>query len=240
MAVILFGENLIVMNGRCSRTAVLSLPAAPAGEAAARPWGFTLIELLVVIAIIAVLAALLLPVLARSRQAGERAGCSSNLRQIGIATKLYVDDNQDNYPPAWIDSETRWMDLLKPYIPKGTTNGAATVYLCPSDKKRIPVTWDSSIYLSYGMNVFNFSATANTCFWYGVKANVISRPSVTIIYADCTPGLYYCGGGSTFTNPVVAVDYRHLGGSFVTTCCDGHTESRRLTQQSDWATLQQP
>jgi prepilin-type N-terminal cleavage/methylation domain-containing protein/prepilin-type processing-associated H-X9-DG protein len=188
---------------------------------------FTLIELLVVIAIIGILASLLLPVLGQAQAQGKRAGCLNNLRQIGLATHMYADET-DSYPPAWIDATTRWMDLIKPYIDK-----SSKVYCCPSDPKKLPVTWDTNIFLSYGINTFRFTDQAHS-FWYGVKASAVARPSETIIFADCTPGKYYCGGGSTFREPVVDVDYRHVKKGFVAVFCDGHVEAKTQTQQKNW------
>src|SRR4028119_34289 len=71
--------------------------ARPASASSSRS-AFTLIELLVVIAIIAILAAILFPVFAQAREKARQASCVSNLRQIGTALLMYVQDYDETYP----------------------------------------------------------------------------------------------------------------------------------------------
>ena len=87
---------------------------------------FTLIELLVVIAIIAILAAMLLPALARAKEAGKRISCLNTLRQISIASQLYVGDSQGYFPPR--SGTSRWPNVF--YDDYGKNR---KMLLCPSD-----------------------------------------------------------------------------------------------------------
>jgi len=119
-----------------------------AGGSRAVRGAFTLIELLVVIGIIAVLAALLLPVVAKSKEHGKSAACLSNLRQFGIALQLYTQDHENKMPIMYdallstnspSPSNNLTMDIvLSNYL------GNVRVLRCPSDLQRLFETTGSS------------------------------------------------------------------------------------------------
>src|SRR5688572_5116945 len=77
-----------------------------------RQGGFTLIELLVVIAIIAILAAMLLPALSRSKANAKRIVCLNHLKQLALATAIYVGENNDYYPSS--NSPDKWPQAIRP------------------------------------------------------------------------------------------------------------------------------
>jgi prepilin-type N-terminal cleavage/methylation domain-containing protein/prepilin-type processing-associated H-X9-DG protein len=101
--------------------------------------GFTLIELLVVIAIIAILAAILFPVFSKAREKARQASCISNMKQLALATLMYVQDYDEEFPAdKW--GHQSWEFLVTPYTtqkPASITRAAGTIFCCPSTKATV-------------------------------------------------------------------------------------------------------
>jgi len=168
--------------------------------------GFTLIELLVVIAIIAILAAILFPVFLSAKKKANQARCLSNLKQIGTATRLYLDNYSGRYMYAFWGTTGTFVTALQPYC------RSRAIFICPSGGNRASAYnlrnmnapdgyWEYGRYYPdnpqneydrshYGMNAFMSGATPGT--WNGQMDpkpptdSMVRRPTRVILFCDAT------------------------------------------------------
>ncbi|HEY3329215.1 MAG TPA: prepilin-type N-terminal cleavage/methylation domain-containing protein [Capsulimonadaceae bacterium] len=144
-----------------------------------RKSGFTLIELLVVIAIIAILAAILFPVFAQAREKARATSCMSNMKQIGLATVQYVQDNDEKMYGG--NELTMFPGWIYPYVK------AKQSFSCPSDPFQLAAsqTGSNMVQMSYGVN-----GTIGL-----LNASKFIMPVVTVLYFEVT------GAAGDPTNP---------------------------------------
>jgi prepilin-type N-terminal cleavage/methylation domain-containing protein len=184
-------------HGARERSALASIPNESEGAPA-----FTLIELLVVIAIIAILASLLLPSLAFSKDKAKSVMCGGNLRQLILATTMYDDDHKV-LPIGWDPNyNSIWYRTLQPYLGRNNTLLATNrVFLCPSSPRA--GFWG---FLTYAQNYAINGDTTKPL----IGLRQVPQPLRTMMFAE-TDGWDACAYPDT--DAYANVCYRHSGGS---------------------------
>jgi prepilin-type N-terminal cleavage/methylation domain-containing protein len=166
---------------------------------------FTLIELLVVIAIIAILAAMLLPALAKAKATARKAQCLSNLRQMGLSLLMYAEDNRGLIPRAINSTTPFWWHVLALNLggKSGTDLARIKVLTCPSYPDPDPRYPGQKQLVCYIVNGWTFSSPADMTgsqIEGSTRITMFQNPVETTYLADREHGTMYGPITSTTLN----------------------------------------
>lgn len=191
------------------------------------PRHFTLVELLVVIAIIAILSSLLLPSLSAGRDAAKRSSCASNMKQIGLAIRMYGDDNNDQPPQAgWSYPSAPPALPVNVYWPFQTNSyiNRKAVFACPSASDAGNPPWLASPFVAdYGYNAYAGNCSNSGYMGYFKRFSLCSRPAQTPMVQghnsnnNFEAGCFYLSPGTIYS-----FSTRHMNGENIL-WFDGHS-----------------
>jgi prepilin-type N-terminal cleavage/methylation domain-containing protein/prepilin-type processing-associated H-X9-DG protein len=177
-----------------------------------RPRAFTLIELLVVIAIIALLASMLLPSLSRSKQSARRIICLTHLKQLALATVMYVMDSEGYYPSS--NSTDKWPQAIRPGYQD------LRLLACPDDRSVSGLITNSAsadlASRSYLINAWTdyFDLLPQPVMYEVLPETVVQHPSETILFGEKEEGQGDFLMDLRTGNEVTVLDQtRHVGGA---------------------------
>ncbi len=215
----------------------------------ARKWGFTLIELLVVIAIIAILAAILFPVFARTREKARQASCLSNLKQLALAMQMYAQDYDETWPMSsyWLpgdddnayawDFTFNWSTMNSSLGLIGSYTRSGQISACPSAQGLYSFDREYTGY-AYNTTYLGGEGQWGTGALLHPSATLgeVQRPAETVLLAESAYWSTWSYVGMAANNFLRApsdsmyawigpnVHFRHNGTANVA-YCDGHVKA---------------